>query len=215
MRKFWTVVANAGYGIGTKNSRENYPDLPAAVGQRSWTMPGDIRVAEEGAGAAAHNHLLHGSVALPSSEAGDGHYHWIVPLPNGGIAQTYVGSGTPHNHPGELVAYPGEQDYVQPKYYVLLITCDDAEYTNLVNNGVVVLAERTASQVDDGQGGTEWVYAPLSTTTWGAGKISAVTTRLNNLLGLERPSVIDNDKKLIMWLLDFGAWRPEREDKHG
>lgn len=214
MRKFWTVRPNGGYGVGVKNARENYPSLPASVGQRSWTMPGDIHVAEPTTGAGNHNHLIMGSVALPSSEAADDHYHWIMPIPGGGIKQVYIGSGTSHNHTGELVSHNGGQDYVQPKFYLLLITCDDAEYTSLMNAGVVNIAERVASEVDNGEGGTEWVYAPLSTSPWSAGKTTAVTNWLHNQLGLQRPSIVDDDKSLIIWLLDIAGWRPEQENKH-
>ena len=214
MRKFWTVRPNGGYGVGVKNGRSNYPDFPSLVGTREALIPGDIRVMEPTAGAGNHNHLIMGSIGLPSSEAADDHYHWIIPKPGGGVRQVYIGAGTPHNHTGELMAHRGAQDYVQPKFYLVLVTCDEAEYAHLTSNGVVNVAERPGIEVDDGEGGTKWVYSPLSTTTWGAGKTNAVTNWLHNQLGLQRPDIVDDDKSLIVWLLDIAGWRPEQEDKH-
>lgn len=211
MRKFWTIVLNAGYDVGVKNSRINEPLLPTAVGHRAYTMPGDIRVAETG-----HNHLVMGSVLLPSSEdlTDPTHWHWIIPNDGGGINQIYVGGGVEHSHTGALQGYPDGEDYVQPKYYILLITCDDAEYTNLADNGVDVYAERAATETTDENGNPSHSFAPLSTDEWGAGKRTAIKNRLKSALGLDLPEIITNDRRFISWILDFGGWRPEQESKH-
>ena len=33
-------------------------------------------------------------------------------------------------------------------------------------------------------------------------------------MGLELPSIITNDKQFMSWILDFGGWRPEQEERH-
>lgn len=209
MRQFWTVVPNAGYGTG--GLTENTPTLPAQVSARSWVMPGDLSVAEPTAGEGNHNHLIIGSMAAPSSEAADDHIHWIVSKPSGGVRQITVG-GTPHTHGGELQK-DGNQEYVRPKYFIMLITCDESEFANLQANGVDVYAERERTEIVNPEGGSTWQFGALSNTVWGSAKMTAIQNRLHNALGVVLPDGIDTDREFIPWILGIGGWRPTHEER--
>jgi hypothetical protein len=211
MRQFWTIRPNNGYGNGPKNQRINDIDWPEIAGaERAGYVYGDFRVAEEGAAPADHNHLVFGSIGIPSSESNDDHYHWFIQKPNGDIEQKYIGSGTPHEHPLQLQTDQNGLDYIQPKFYTVLVTCDEVEYQNLINFGFINIAERQGPGVlVEG----EWKFDPVTNTVWGAGKQNAITNDLRNQLGIQLPNIVNSDRKFLIWVSDIGGWRPEFEDK--
>lgn len=192
--KFWTVRPRiVEDGVNTIAMPGSMP--PGA--QWRTTVPGDLMVA-----GGAHNHCIIGGNFGAPNVGSPGHYHWFIRKPAGQIEQITIGAAQ-HNHTGDI----GPNSRVLPKFYLLLVTCDDAAFTAFSNAGWLIFARRPY----DAQTET---FGPLSTAAWTAAKRTAAENKIANGLGLELPSMIDTDKEFIIWLLDVGAYRYEKEDKH-
>jgi len=106
-------------------------------------------------------------------------------------------SGTPHNHNVDA----------DPEFYMLFIFCSDEAFTVLAAAGVDVYAE--APVVVDESGVS---IGPLDATTWGPGKLNAITTRLLNATGIQLPAEITNGRRFAKWMLSMGLSRRIKDE---
>jgi hypothetical protein len=200
MKKFWTVRPRIVDDEG--NNTIEIPPMPPNAAYRT-TVPGDLMVASGGPAGNEHDHcIIGGNFGAPSSQIGVDHYHWFIRKPNNEIEQITIGA--PHHTHTSAVDPIGR---VLPKFYLLLVTCDDAAYQAFMDAGWLEFAERPYDEETE-------TFGPLDTTEWSAGVREAAENRVSNALGLVLPSIINNDKEFLMWLLDVGAYRYEDESKH-
>jgi len=198
--KFWSVRLRVTAENGANTVA--IPDMPDGA-QWRLTQPGDLIVAEGGPAGNEHDHcIIGGNFGAPSSQIAIDHYHWFIRKPDKTIEQITIGT-VDHNHTSAIDAV----GRVLPKFYLLLVTCDDAAYQAFMDAGWLEFAERPYDAETE-------TFGPLDTTEWSAGVRETAENRVDNALGLELPSIIMNDKAFLIWLLDVGAHRYEQEDKH-
>ena len=132
--KFWSVRPRI---VQDDTNTVAVPAMPQGAYYR-FTVPGDLMVAEGGPSGNEHDHtIIGGNFGAPSSQIAIDHYHWFIRKPDNTIAQITIGAAN-HNHTSAIDAV----GRVLPKFYLLLVTCDDAAYQAFMDAGWLEFAER-------------------------------------------------------------------------
>ena len=187
-KAFWTIVPN-----DTSVPNENKPNIPALPSVEIRSVPGDLWILPEGSGAAAHRHLVIGSLAAPSFQITSKHTH--ITFQRGAFSYQRLIHETEaqHTHPNPVLAF-----------FMCFVMCSDADYTTLTSApyNIRAVAHAVIATVD----GQE-VIGDLETTAWTTAQRNAWANAVLTNLGIQLPTEIDRGNRLIAFLLEMALAR--------
>lgn len=190
MKAFWTIRQNV-------SGAPSLPSLPSV----SVINPCDLWILPAGAGAAAHIHLLAGSMSFPSFQVASRHTHAVAKTPtDSALHYFFHESEGAHTHPDPVLAY-----------FLLFVRCSDADFVTLQGapHNVRVIAQATI--VTDPATGDR--AAALDTTPWSGAERTLWANQSLNSLGLALPATIDRGARLVAFLSQVGLARYGNDER--
>lgn len=172
----------------------NQPALPPGT---ACTVPGDLNILTEGAGAdAQHRHTLIGGVCIP--HPADGHWHYRK-------ADGELLTVGPTDHPAPTAHNHG--DALAQDYFLCFVRCQDDELASLMADPWKVVPLAFAKPIGDDS------FGELDDTDWDDASDAYLRKTAQDNFGFTIPSEITNGAELVPWILGSLLSRKVVDDK--